>query len=319
MAASSCAAAAASCSSAKAQDEGQRQIPEHVLQRDPDGLTSMLGGWTSHVEELASRFAASGPVPHVLIDNFFAEPLARALSDEFPPAESPIWHVYHNPLEKKRACSDMQAIPDSLREAVCALCGPAVVEAVRRITGLETIDSLQADPFCHGGGLHSHGRDDKLDLHLDYSIHPMSGLERRFNLIVYLPKEAWREEYGGALELWSAGAAEPATPSTRVASVLPVFNRALLFSTTAPSFHGFPTPIACPEHVRRESIALYYLTPPRPGAPPRSKALYVAAPGDLPDTNLDRLRMLRSQRRLEPSDLEAQEQQDQNRLRAHVR
>ena len=66
-----------------------------------------------------------------------------------------------------------------------------------------------------------------------------------------------------------------------------------------------PAPLACPPEMRRNSLALYYLTPPRPGVPERSKALYVAAPGE-PDTpELQRLRKLRSQRRLEPSDLVA--------------
>jgi hypothetical protein len=96
---------------------------------------------------------------------------------------------------------------------------------------------------------------------------------------------------------------DPSLPATLEASVQPRFNRALLFATTGPSFHGFPRPLACPEAVRRTSLALYYLTPPRPCAPPRSKALYVAAPGEAHDIELERLRALRATRRLEPADL----------------
>ena len=53
------------------------------------------------------------------------------------------------------------------------------------------------------------------------------------------------------------------------------------------------------------SLALYYLTPPRPEAPKRSKALYVAAPGQPHDPELERLRHIRATRRLEPADFES--------------
>ena len=94
------------------------------------------------------------------------------------------------------------------------------------------------------------------------------------------------------------------------AAVAPRFNRALLFSTTAPSFHGFPAPLACPPDARRNSLALYYLTPARAHAPERYKALYVATPGAPADPRLERLRAVRAARRLEPSDLVDAEEHD---------
>ena len=345
-------------------DEGAVHIPPDSMERDPPNLDALLGPWIRTPAQLAATFAAASPMPHIVIDNFFAEPVARRLAAEFPDGDAgAVWHVYDNPLERKRACSDTSKMPTPLREAVLALCGPSVVEAMRLITGVAAGAALQADPYCHGGGLHAHSAGGKLDLHRDYSRHPVSGLERRFNLIVYL-SEAWRDEYGGALELWTADdhdAARPgkvrsephewspvaslvappadtdalcrdattypaslppprtphdvcapraaldAPPSTRRRSQLgacvpPLFNRALLFDTAAPAFHGFPRPITPPASVERRSIALYYLTPPRPTAPDRPKATYVATPGDAPDARLDELRALRSVRRLEPAD-----------------
>ena len=294
-------------------DEGKRMIPASALAADPPSLSSMLGTWVHDTKLLAESFANSGAVPHVVIDSFFSAPVAQALAAAFPDADAAPWHVYANPLEKKRACSDTSRMPDALREAIFAMCGPGLVEAVRQITALETTDELQADPYCHGGGLHAHGYGDKLDLHLDYSLHPLSGLERRFNLIVYLPCTPdggdWQVGYGGALELRGADPADPsqARPGPPSASILPLFNRAILFSTTAPSFHGFPEPLTCPPGAERRSLALYYLTPPRPDAPTRSKALYVAAPGEADSAELSRLRALRARRRLEPTDLSSSE------------
>ena len=298
---------AARCSAAS-NNEAERIIPEAAIDNDPPALASMLGSWIHSASTLAARFADSGAVPHVVIDDFFAEPMARALAGSFPGPDAAIWHVYDNPLERKRACNDVRHMPAAHAAAVCALCGPSLVDAVRRITGLAEDELLQADPYCHGGGLHSHGVGDKLDIHLDYSLHPVSGLERRFNLIVYLPSPdtPWESTYGGALELRGAagGNADDAPmPGEVSAAVLPAFNRAVLFSTTAPSFHGFPRPLTCPSDVRRNSLALYYLTPPRPGAPTRSKALYVPQPGEPRDARMDRLREIRAKRRLDAADL----------------
>jgi hypothetical protein len=206
-----------------AADEGRRQIPQASLSADAPGLSAMLGSWTASVDKLAAAFASSGAVPHVVIDGFFAEAFARELATAFPAPADDLWHVYDNPLERKRACSDTSRMPGCLREAVCALCAPSVVELVRAITGVATADALQADPYCHGGGLHSHGAGDSLDLHLDYSRHPVSGLERRFNLIVYLPSR-WDEAYGGALELRGAApGSDGLLPGELCASVLPAF------------------------------------------------------------------------------------------------
>ena len=42
--------------------------------------------------------------------------------------------------------------------------------------------------------------------------------------------------------------------------VLPIFNRCVVFSTDATSFHGHPDPVDHPRDVPRRSIALYYYT-----------------------------------------------------------
>ena len=65
------------------------------------------------------------------------------------------------------------------------------------ITG---ISDLESDPYLHGAGLHAYPHNGKLDVHLDYSIHPVSGKERRVNLIIYLNKD-WRDDYGGYTDM----------------------------------------------------------------------------------------------------------------------
>mmetsp|Transcript_24595 Transcript_24595/g.40791 ORF Transcript_24595/g.40791 Transcript_24595/m.40791 type:complete len:328 (-) Transcript_24595:238-1221(-) len=292
-------------------DEGLRKIPADALLADPELLWPLLGSWPNSLDSLGHCFRNASPFPHVVIDNFFSESYARELVAAFPSYQDEMWHVYDNPLEQKRACSDPARMPAALRQALLALCAPAIVELVRVISGLSPSEELQADEYCHGGGLHCHGMGEKLDLHVDYSRHPISGLERRFNLIIYL-NPCWRDSYGGALELWSCqsdrdgdDSREAPQPKACGARLSPLFNRAVLFSTTGPSIHGFPEPISCPADESRRSLALYYLTPARPCSPAHSKARYVACPGKPDNPALKLLRQVRSKRRIEAADLEA--------------
>jgi Rps23 Pro-64 3,4-dihydroxylase Tpa1-like proline 4-hydroxylase len=41
---------------------------------------------------------------------------------------------------------------------------------------------------------------EKLNVHLDYSIHPKLGLERRLNLVLYITS-GWKPEWGGTARL----------------------------------------------------------------------------------------------------------------------
>ena len=47
-------------------------------------------------------------------------------------------------------------------------------------------------------------------------------------------------------------------------SILPIFNRMAMFSTTSTSWHGNPNVVKCPEGRSRKSLALYYYTNGRP-------------------------------------------------------
>jgi Rps23 Pro-64 3,4-dihydroxylase Tpa1-like proline 4-hydroxylase len=78
-------------------------------------------------------------------------------------------------------------------------------------------------------------------------------LYRRLNLIVYLNKN-WTTEYGGELEMWDKDM------RVCVKKIEPLFNRAVIFSTTRFAYHGHPNPVNCPPNMTRKSVALYYYT-----------------------------------------------------------
>jgi hypothetical protein len=218
---------------------------------------------------LRPQFERAEPFPHVVIDDFFEAGIAEALERDIPAFDDPAWWQYSNPLEEKRALNLWDRFPAASYRSFSLLCSERFLTNLRVLTG---IADLNADEGLHGGGWHLHPPGGKLNIHLDYSIHPKLGLERRLNLIVYLTS-GWDPSWGGALGLWSHDEAS-GSPKSLVTSVECRFNRAVIFDTTSNSWHGLPEPITCPAGMARKSIATYYLSPPRALAPERGKALY---------------------------------------------
>jgi hypothetical protein len=224
------------------------------------------------------------PFPHTIFDNFLKPEIAEELEKVFPDPQKDFWLKYDNPLEVKLQTNALERIPPKILDALEYLNSTRFLAALTQLT---EIKDLVADPGFHGGGMHCTKSGGKLDVHIDYSIHPKLGLERRLNLILFLNKE-WKEEYGGTLELWDKGMEHCVT------TVSPKFNRAVLFETGDDTFHGHPEPTKCPENISRKSLALYYLTKPRENATKRYKARFVKRPQDPDDPELEKLRELRA-------------------------
>jgi Rps23 Pro-64 3,4-dihydroxylase Tpa1-like proline 4-hydroxylase len=208
-------------------------------------------------EKLRSQFRQARPFNHVVIDNFFSDVVAGQLNREFPEFDSPQWYRYENAIENKRAMNAWDIFPATTYRAFSYLNSPSFIEMLEKMTG---IHGLLPDVGLHGGGWHAHSAGGKLNIHLDYAIHPKLNLERRLNLIVYLTED-WLPSWGGGLQLWSHDEKYRAPKKCEV-TIDNVFNRAVLFDTTQNSWHGLPDPLECPEGKVRRSIAVYYLTQP---------------------------------------------------------
>lgn len=248
----------------------------------------MLGDWC-----IRGDFQSASPFPHVIIDNMFRDDIFTALVSEFgnPETESK-WCRYWNPIEKKYALNDFSNRP--VTKSVFDFL--QTDEFVKRIADITSIPLLQSDPHLHGAGIHYHPRGGKLDMHLDYSVHPISGLERRVNLIVYL-NETWEDSWGGELELWDREFTHCVT------KVAPIRNRGILFQTSDISYHGIPHPIQCPETTGRKSLAVYYVSPLEHGVSKRLKAEFRPLPDQVVDEKLARLYEIRKTRLINEDDL----------------
>ena len=203
--------------------------------------------------ELREKYQAGKPFPHIVIDDFLPHTIARMCSDEFALLAGRK-ATSATSFDRAQERAKQQYAPDTLsppvRQLFYAFNSQPFIAVLENISG---ITGLIPDPYFLGGGLHEIGNGGHLSVHADFNRHKELNLERRINLLIYL-NEGWQDGYGGQLELWSEDMEHC------VKSIVPVFNRAVMFNTTSASNHGNPNPVNHPDGQSRKSIALYYYT-----------------------------------------------------------
>lgn len=215
----------------------------------------------------AKNFKNSQPFDHCVIEGFFDDDVALEIEKECPKFEDSLWHVYDNSIEVKKTTNVWYNFGPKTYQALAYLNSPAFVNM---ISDHLRLPGLKADVGLHGGGWHVHGNGGLLNPHLDYSIHPKLGLQRKLNLIVYL-NSSWQDDWGGQLGLWEDS---QDSPGSLIKSVTPRFNTAILFDTTQKSWHGLVETVKTPPGQVRRSLAVYYMVEPQIDADKRGKALY---------------------------------------------
>lgn len=209
----------------------------------------------SRAAELQRQYTEARPIPHIIIDDFLPGPVAEELVQDFPDKHTAKWtKLPTSDQAGKYVMNDVRNMPGVHQMVINELNSAHFLQLLEKITA---IPNLISDTKLMGGGLHMIETGGRLAVHVDFSHHPTNGLNRRLNLLIYLNKD-WREEYGGHFEFW-----DPEI-KTCLVSILPVFNRCVIFSTSPKSFHGHPEPLTCPPTTARRSLALYYFSNGRP-------------------------------------------------------
>jgi hypothetical protein len=234
-------------------------------------------------------FKNSNPFDHCVIDDFFDSEFADLLSKEFLDYNSDKWFCYKNPIEDKKALNDWNAFPENSYKAFFALQSTNFVDLLATVVGRD----LYVDHGLHGGGWHIHGSKGNLNPHLDYSIHPKIGLQRKLNIIIYLSKELKPEVHGGHLGLWDHNSND-GKPGALIKEIEPLYNRAVIFDTTQNSWHGMSRPLSQPEGIYRKSLAIYYLCEPQSDASSHERALFAPRPHQENNKDIDEIIKLRS-------------------------
>ena len=224
-------------------------------------------------ERLADRYCFAEPFPHIVLDNFLPDDVARLALAHFPEQRLKSDRVFDIGYAGHHKRQILPAECDAQARALFNFFNSQPMLAF--LEGLSTIQGLIPDPYFVGGGYHETARGGKLGIHADFRINEQLHLHRRMNVIIYL-NERWNPEWGGSLELWDRAMEH------RCVAIEPIFNRCVIFNTDADSYHGHPDPIQTPEHVFRRSIALYYYTASKEiyNEVPSTSTMYRARPGD---------------------------------------
>jgi hypothetical protein len=227
-------------------------------------LTTTGTRLTPHIDDLirvadarSAAYAAGDPFPHAVIDGLI-DPLAlRRVLAELPSRDASGWTTWDTVNEWKYVFDNPERFGPYARALATELNSSEFVRFLERLSG---IDGLIPDPHLTAAGYFDVRTGGFLNVHVDFARNPKLSLVRRINVLVYL-NEGWQEDWGGQLELCRTIDGEP------VQSIVPVFNRMVVFSTPDAA-HGHPVPVKAPDRQSRLCFSAYYFTSPeQPDSP----------------------------------------------------
>lgn len=219
--------------------------------REPDTAQPVIdySMLESRFTSLRDEYEHADPFPHIVIDNFFSEELARRAAAAFPPFANKRMAQL---LEARAYGGGLDADP-VFREMFDALHGPEFTRWLERVTGIPT---LVGDTELVGAGLHQGARGSFLHLHADHNTHPRDDSRyRRVNVLVYMNR-VWEAGWNGDLQLWDRDGA------TCRKTVTPAFNRCVIMEVNDEAFHGYGRLRIPPGETRKLLAAYYYADHP---------------------------------------------------------
>lgn len=226
---------------------------------------------------LRSAWDKARPYPHVVVDGFLGDELARPLAAAFPRPDHAGW-MRRDHREQAARLGQLQrtgfeGVDSRLRHLLAELSGMAFLGFLEALTGIE---GLIGDPWFRGAGLSLTLPGGHLALHADFNRDRTRHLARRVTVLYYLAED-WEPSWGGALELWNEA-------RTRCeASHLPLLDRLVVMAHGDAFWHGHPHPLTCPEGRSRNVVSAYYYVAESTSAEDDAHgAIWAPPPGEPP-------------------------------------
>ena len=212
-----------------------------------------------NIPSFINSFNNSWPYRHLVIDDFLDDDLAEQIFDNFPTSDA--MDIHGSDTKKLFGWQINPISPNySSKQSIDFLFNylkqKELRDIFRDVAGMRS--QLFSDPDYYGSGLLLAPRGGVHKIHADRTYHPISTIFPRLVLLLYFNKD-WLPEYGGGLQLWDQSI-------TKVKTIAPLFNRAVLFEITSTSYHSIQD-VTCPANVYRRALNYYYLSDE---APPNS-------------------------------------------------
>jgi len=200
-------------------------------------------------KSLHDAYRSASPYPYLILEELFSREALNAIVQEFGISSSSYWQKFQTSLQNKRGTAPNTNLPPKAQDYFNFIHSGPFIRFLSNVTGIK---NLIPDPELHGGGMHEVSTGGHFQVHVDFLKHPRTGLRNRLAVITYL-NEDWKEEDGGALELWEL------TPPRKAVAVLPTFARTVIMEQSERAAHGHPTPVR-DDRKRRAIIAYFYTT-----------------------------------------------------------
>ena len=231
------------------------------------------------------------PFPYIIFDECLKSDFAKELQTEILSYPDNVWDRYENPFEKKYTFNKKNTFGKFVSKLFEFLESEIFLEQLSR----HFSTNLEIDPFRHYWGIHKYKDGDFLNIHADAGIHPKNKKKKHLTLGLYLSKD-WKEQNNGHLELWTGQTAniDNAKIFECKKSILPIFNRLLLFECNDISWHGNPVPVSCPNGEVRIFLTISYLSQDMSFLNKRERAFFVPRPHEKWSKETEMLRLTRA-------------------------
>jgi len=202
--------------------------------------------------ERGEEFRGNQPFPHIVIDDFLPQDIAIAVANGYPdPNDGSVkWKTHANANVLRKFVENTSSMSLPLRLFANAVISRQFLLFLETLSG---IDCLLGDPYFIGGGAMATGPGEFLKVHADFNWHHKLQAHRRLNALLYLAPD-WQPEWGGSLELWSKDMTK------KEHTILPKFNRLVVFEVSDDANHGQPEPLKTPPGVFRRVFSAFYYT-----------------------------------------------------------
>lgn len=121
------------------------------------------------------------------------------------------------------------------------------------LTKLTGIKGLIADPGRRSAGIHAGFKDGYLDIHTDQTWNPYIEAFSCINVIIYMNSD-WEEEWGGKLEFLDKNC------ENKLFEYGCDNNSTIIWTNAEDVWHGYPSPLKCPENKARKCFTGFYYT-----------------------------------------------------------
>lgn len=194
-------------------------------------------------------FTLGKPTPNIVLDNFLPKELALSLNRECNNIPEENWKVFTRKGSHMMECNKLNHMRLA-RRLIEELNSSQALTWLEQLTGIQ---GLLPDPHLTGAGYSKSFTGDTLQVHNDFNWNDQLRLHRALSVIIYLTPN-WQAEWGGGLEFYDS------KQTSIVKKIDCLFNRMLAWSYTPENYHGYTTPLSCPENVSRNTIRLFYYT-----------------------------------------------------------